>query len=211
MKTMKSKTRRNGGNGQARGPTWDIAQLYPEQGQWDGDEYLALPGNRLIEYSDGFLEFLPMPTSMHQWIVLFLWKSLEHFAGGWVGLGLALLAPLPIKLWAGKFREPDIAFMLTENKHRVLDEYWEGADLAMEIVSDDSEARKRDLVTKRGEYARARIGEYWIIEPKLKQITVLRLKGRAYEVHGVFKTGQKATSRLLPGFEVDVSAVFAGP
>ena len=183
----------------------------PDQGNWSVEEYLALSENRFIEYADDFLEFLPTPITMHQWIVLFLCESLQQHTMAWSGLGLALFGPLPIRLREGLFREPDIAFMLTEHKHRALDEYWEGADLAMEIVSDDPDARKRDLVTKRAEYARARIGEFWIIEPKLKQITVLRLKGKTYEVHGDFKTGQKATSRLLPGFGVDVDTVFAGP
>ena len=38
-----------------------------------------------------------------------------------------------------------------------------------------------------------------------------RLRGKKYEVHGQFKRGNHATSRLLPGFAVDFAAVFAGP
>jgi Uma2 family endonuclease len=213
MKTLKSKGRRTraASNGKALEPTWDIAMLFPQQGDWSVDEYLALPGNRLIELSDGFLEFLPIPTTMHQWIVLFLWESLKQFTGGWSGLGLALTAALRVRLWKDKFREPDVVFMLTKHKERAGDEFWDGADLAMEVVSGGSEDRKRDLVAKRAEYARARIAEYWIVDPKLQRITVLRLKGKVYEVHGVFKNGQTATSRLLPGFGVDVKTVFAGP
>src|SRR5262249_46086350 len=161
---------------------------------------LALPGNHLVEFSAGYLEVLPMPTTMHQWIVLYLWESLKRFTGDWSGLGLALAAPLRVRLWEDKFREPDVVFMLTKHRHRALDEYWDGADLVMEVVSGDPEDRKRDLITKRAEYARARIAEYWIVDPKLKQITVLRLKGKGYQVHGVFKNEQRATSRLLPGF-----------
>jgi uncharacterized protein YndB with AHSA1/START domain len=37
-------------------PTWDIAQLFPAQGHWDEDEYLALETNHLIEYTHGNLE-----------------------------------------------------------------------------------------------------------------------------------------------------------
>jgi hypothetical protein len=40
---------------------------------------------------------------------------------------------------------------------------------------------------------------------------VLRLKGKAYEVHGVFKNGATAASSLLDGFSVEVGDVFAGP
>ena len=43
------------------------------------------------------------------------------------------------------------------------------------MVSDGEENRKRDLVTKREEYAQASIPEYWIVDPALKTITVLQL------------------------------------
>jgi Uma2 family endonuclease len=192
-------------------PTWDVALLFPEQGNWSVEEYLALPGNRLLELCDGALEVLPMPTTLHQWITSFLWALLNRFTEGWSGLGLALPAPLRVRLWEGNFREPDIVFMLAKHKERALEEYWHGADLAMEVTRANPADRRRDLITKRAEYARARIAEYWIVDVKLKQITVLRLKGKTYEVHGLFKTGQTASSRLLPGFAVAVADVFAGP
>ena len=53
------------------------------------------------------------------------------------------------------------------------------------------------------------IPEYWIVDPELGQITVLTLDGQTYAVHGEFKRGEQATSKLLPGFSVDVAAAFA--
>ena len=85
------------------------------------------------------------------------------------------------------------------------DEYWEGADLVMEVVSSGDDDRRRDLKTKREEYAQAGISEYWIVDPVLEQITVLTLDGQTYVVHGEFKHGERATSKLLPGFGVDVT------
>ena len=58
-------------------PTWEVATLFPNQGQWSEEEYLALNTNRLVEYSDGCLEFLPMPTLSHQLIMLFLYEALK--------------------------------------------------------------------------------------------------------------------------------------
>lgn len=188
---------------------WEIAFLYPRQGDWTEEEYRALDarGNLLIELSDGCLEFLPMPTVFHQRIVEFLFLALRTFviAGA---LGEAKLAPLPIRLWAGKLREPDVMFFRSE---RLLDPhgYPSGADLAMEVVSEDSKDRKRDLDTKRQEYAAAGIPEYWIVDPQEQTITVLMLDAGVYHEHGVFRPGQKATSVVLGGFEVDVQDVFA--
>ena len=211
MKTLKKRSATTQSNGRAFNPRSEIARLFPEQGSCSVKEYLAYSGNRLVEFDDGFLEFLPMPTTTHNWIISFLLESLKDFSGGWSGLGLALFAGIRVRLWEKKFREPDVVFMLSKHKDRAHDEFWEGADLVMEVVSGDSHDRKRDLITKRSDYARARIPEYWIVDPKLNQVTVLRLKGKTYEVHGLFKNGQSATSRLLPGFSVSVDAVLAGP
>ena len=60
------------------------------------------------------------------------------------------------------------------------------------------------------EYARARISEYWIVDPQQAQITVLRLKGRKYAVYGRHGRGSRARSSLLKGFGVDVDAILSG-
>jgi Uma2 family endonuclease len=189
-------------------PAWEVAHLYPLQGQWSETEYFALPGNFLIDYEDGIIEVLPVPTIPHQVIVAFLFRLLADFVERHQ-LGMPLFAPARVRLWRGKFREPDVLFMLRAHADRVKREFWEGADLVMEIVSDDRKDRERDLVEKPLEYARARIPEYWIIDPKEASITVLKLKGRKYVVHGTFTPGQVATSALLGGFQVDVEAVLS--
>src|SRR5271155_499196 len=96
------------------GPTWEIAHLFPEQGQWSEEEYLGLDTNRLVEFSKGVLEFPPMPTTSHQLIVAYLYGLLASFVKAH-DLGMALLAALPVKLWRGKFREPDVVFMAREH------------------------------------------------------------------------------------------------
>jgi Uma2 family endonuclease len=189
-------------------PTWDIAYLFPTQGNWSEEDYLALDGNQLVEFSDGFLEVLPMPTTSHQLLVVYLYELLRAFTR-LRDLGTVLVAPLRVRLWRGKFREPDVVFMLKEHVSRIGDEFWKGADLAMEVVSGQPEDRRRDLVTKRREYARAGIAEYWIVEPDKERITVLRLVGKRYVVHGKFVRESEASSRLLTGFTVDVRAAFA--
>jgi Uma2 family endonuclease len=188
-------------------PAWEIALLFPRQGQWTEAEYLALDTNQMIELSDGCLEVLPMPTTLHQRIVCYLFEVLKAFviAGK---LGEVLLAPLPIRLWSGKFREPDIVFL---RPGRVPDprQQPQGADLTMEVVSEGEESRERDLETKREDYAKAGIPEYWIVDPQERRITVLVLDGQVYREHGVFGPGSQATSVLLPGFAVSVDAVLA--
>jgi Uma2 family endonuclease len=184
-----------------------VALLYPAQGDWTESEYLALDANRLIELSDGCLEFLPMPTLFHQLIAQFLFKLLDAFVSAH-STGFVAIAPLPVRLWPGQFREPDIVYLRRERVASLRSQP-QGADLAMEVVSEGAENRKRDLEIKRQEYAKASISEYWIVDPQEQRITVLTLDGQSYRVHGEFVPGLQATSVLLPGFIVDVEAVFA--
>jgi Uma2 family endonuclease len=190
-------------------PTWDVARLFPTQGNWSELDYIDLNTNHLVELSNGFVEFLPMPTMNHQLIALALYRLLESFVSA-NELGTVLAAAFKLRLWEEKYREPDVLFMKREHAERMSEQFWEGADLVMEVVSDGEEDRRRDLKIKREEYARAAIPEYWIVDPKLGRITVLTLDGPTYAVHGEFATGQQATSKLLPGFSVDVASVLAG-
>jgi Uma2 family endonuclease len=187
-------------------PAWDVARLFPDQGCWSEDDYLALDTNRLIEFSDGCVEFLPMPTLSHQLMVLFLYRALESFVAA-RGLGTVLVAAYKVKLWERKYREPDVIFVTNEHESWLGEQFSQGADLVIEIVSP--EGRQRDLEIKRQEYAQAGIAEYWIVDPQAQQITVLALEGSAYAVHGLYSRGDDAESRLLTEFKVNVTEVFS--
>jgi Uma2 family endonuclease len=189
-------------------PTWAVAHLFPPQGQWCEEEYLALNTNHLVELSAGFLEVLPLPTTSHQLLVAYLYGLLHAFVTS-RDLGTVLFAGLPVRLWRKTIREPDVVFMLKEHADRIGNRYWDRADLVMEVVSEGAENRERDLETKRREYARAGIPEYWIVDPQEERITVLRLAGKRYVVHGEFAKGAVASSHLLPSFTVDVTEALA--
>jgi len=189
-------------------PAWDIARLYPEQGQWEEGDYLALTEttNKLVELCDGRIEVLSMPTTAHQRIVSFLNQLLLLYLAN-NPIGEVLFAPLRVRLWEKTFREPDVVFMLKKHARRMGEDYWDGADLVMEVVSGSAEDRKRDLVTKRREYALAGIDEYWIVDPKESRITVLKRHGKKYLQLAEAQSGRRVTSSLLKGFGVDVDAV----
>jgi len=189
-------------------PAWDIARLFPDQGFWDEEDYLALDTNRLVEFTDGCVEVLPMPKPSHQRIVAFLFSLLNAFVTP-RKLGEVLFAPMPARLRAAKYREPDILLVLTEHSARKREKYWESPDLVIEVVSDDAESHRRDYEKKRDDYAEGGVTEYWIVDPQEQRITVLKLAGNKYEVHGEFGPDATATSCLLPGFEVSTRAVFA--
>lgn len=186
-------------------PAWDVALLFPSQGHWSVEDYLALDTNHFVEFTHGRIEVLPMPTEVHQFILVFLFDLLRAFVNR-KKLGTVLPAPLRVRLDPERYREPDVVFMLSAHANRRHNKHWDGADLVMEIVSEDD--RKRDLQDKRRDYARAGVPEYWIVDPQRREVTVLSLDGKHYRVHGIFKPGQQATSVLLKGFRASVKAVF---
>ncbi len=189
-------------------PAWEVARLFPPQGSWSEEEYLELPGSRLSEFDHGRVEVLDMPSETHQFLVLFLYEALASYVRqhrlGWV-----VVAPLPVKLWEGKLREPDVVFMRREHAARRHANYWLGADLVMEVMSPDDP--KRDKDTKRREYARAGIPEYWLVDMIEKSVTVFVLQedSEQYAARGVFGTGQRAESMELAGFGIAVDELFA--
>ncbi len=183
-------------------PGIDLAAL---QGRWTEEQYLLLTDqtNRLIEFTDGYIELLPMPTRKHQVILAFLYEAFLLFMrprGGKV-----LFAPLRVQVGPRKYREPDLLLLRDANDQRNQEAYWLGADLVAEIVSPDDP--DRDTVTKRADYALAGIPEYWIINPLDDTIMVLTLAGDAYTGYGTYRRGETASSALLPGFTVHVDTV----
>jgi Uma2 family endonuclease len=188
-------------------PAWDLAMMFPLQGGWTVDDYLALDTGLLVEYTDGFVRVLPMPNLLHQLIVKFLFRRLDDFVSRGA-LGEVLLAPLPVRLATNKFREPDLVF-LRPARIKTLKGQPDGADLVVEVVSEGDENRRRDYVEKRVEYAQAGIAEYWIVDPQARKITVLELRGDEYCEYGTFSAGETAASASLAGFAVPVDDVFA--
>jgi Uma2 family endonuclease len=190
-------------------PTWEMARFYPVQGDWSEEEYLALHTRQLIEFTDGYLEFLPMPTRLHRTLAQWLFLKLHPFVSE-RRLGEVHLAPLRVKMRPKKYREPDLVFLSKARVAQLKDmtEPPLGADLAVEVMSEGEENRVRDLQVKRHDYAEAGIPEYWIVDPEARTVTVLVLDGEEYFPRGVFGEGETAESGLLDGFAVDVTEWF---
>lgn len=186
-------------------PIWALARLFPPQGSWSSDEYLQLDAGRLVEFDSGNVEILELPSPEHQRLVLLIYRWLFAWSQQRSEPGEVLVAPLPIRLWSEKYREPDVVW-LQSSRSRV-GGYPDGADLVVEVTSPGVESRKRDLVIKVSEYARAAIEEYWIIEQEQRQVQVGRLVQGRYEFE-VFSESQVAISRLDPIRQISVSELF---
>lgn len=114
-----------------------------------------------LEWVNGKVVLLDTLTLEHECPRQFLRSLMDEYAR--LGdLGRVIGRPYNMKLGNGlPGRSPDILFVANANLARMQNEYLDGpADLVVEVIS--AESRRRDRVTKFGEYERAGVREYWM-------------------------------------------------
>jgi Uma2 family endonuclease len=185
----------------------DVLELLPAPGEWTELDYYPLSEQgRLVELSAGNIEVLPLPTDFHQLIILRLCLAIHTFVTP-KGLGQVRFAPLPVRLWSGKVREPDVIFLLAEHKDRI-GKYWGVPDLAVEVISEGTEHKDREV--KRREYAQAGVTEYWIVDQIALTVEVCRLTASGeYGPSIILDSNASLETPLIPGFSVNLAEIFA--
>jgi Uma2 family endonuclease len=100
-----------------------LLDLLPDQGAWSDEGYLWLTDhtNRLVEFTDGFVEVLPMPTDRHQSILEFLFLAFHGFLAPFGGK--VHLTALRLRLRPGQFPEPDLLLLLDAKDSRRQDHF----------------------------------------------------------------------------------------
>ena len=188
-------------------PRWvvELAQLWSPQGQWTEQDYFALPDtNRLIELSEGELVISLHPTHTHQRVVIKLAAAMHAFVEKHQ-LGTLQVAPLPVRLWPGKIREPDILFVAQEHNDRISEQFYGPPDLVVEVLSPGT--WRIDRREKMVEYAQAGISEYWLVDPDACTVEVYSLREGAYALLGQWRTGEKIRSKILVDLQLDVDDI----
>ncbi len=175
------------------------------------DEFMAWdPEVGRAEWVDGEVVLVSPASSDHQRIFAFLTALFNIFLGRHP-LGEMFSAPFVMRLAnRPSGREPDLLFVSNAHADRVKPTYLDGpADLAIEIVSPDSETR--DLVDKLNEYEAAKIPEYWVID-WIRQNAFFFLLGEDGRYHAT-PVGQDGfyRSQVLEGFRLRVDWLWRRP
>jgi len=120
------------------------------------------------EWVAGEVIILSPASKMHQSLNKFLTMSLGAFIEAY-DLGQLLFAPFLMKLSTRPSgREPDLIFISKTHLDRLRDTFLDGpADLVIEIVSPESQARDRG--EKFYEYEGAGVPEYWMLDQTRRQ------------------------------------------
>ena len=127
------------------------------------EDYLALPEDERVELIDGEFFDLESPTPAHQNVVGFIYRKLCDHIDKNNGRCRAFVAPLDVQLNREKntIVQPDVFVLCDKNKlenGRVV-----GApDFVIEVVSPSN--KLHDYEKKLGEYRRAGVREYWIVD-----------------------------------------------
>jgi Uma2 family endonuclease len=173
---------------------------------WTDEDYLLYSDRypRLTELSEGRLVILDVPTPAHQRVVKNVLKQLDAWAEP--RGGETLMAPMPVRLWPGKFREPDVMVYTAERRDRIGSQFGDPPDLVVEVQSPGT--ARIDSTEKREEYAQAGIPEYWTIAldpPRLEQCV---LQGGRYALRAALAPGDTVASASLPGLAIPLKAIF---
>lgn len=170
------------------------------------EDFLLLPDDgRRHEIIDGEHFASPSPETKHQAILVRLSFAIHAFLRrNPLGRGLP-----------GTARCGPLQYRYRRTGHLL---HFEGSrseniqgppDLVVEILSDAT--RKTDEIIKRKLYERFGVGEYWLIDPLLDTVKVLRRSEAVFvrvEELSMERSSGTLTTPLLPGFRVELSELF---
>jgi Uma2 family endonuclease len=181
---------------------WEVAMTL----KMTTDEYLAGPEAMVRrELVWGVVREPPSPFRKHQGVVtratvLLSEHVLDH------GLGQVYVSPLDVVFDRQKalVLQPDVMFVSRE-RSAILNDFVEGPpDLVAEVISEGSQ--HYDRVSKLEWYRNYHVREYWVIDPEVQEIEVIRLDIEPLQ-RNTYRGSDAIRSVVLPDFE-EIAAGF---
>lgn len=168
------------------------------------DEFLMIEDDgNFYELIDGVVTTSPSPSPRHQVITVLLVHMISEFLDqSRVG---AVFVETDVHLGQGPgggdlVDRPELVFIRAGRLPAMRDKLIGPPELVVEVVSRGS--RRFDTRTKRADYERFGVGEYWIVDPARESITFLRHDGtRFVEVQA---ENDRFESQAIPGFVLDL-------
>ena len=188
-----------------------MAALPAEETRYTFADALTWGEDERIEIIDGEAYMMAPPLRVHQKILRALFMQIANFLDG--KRCEVYPSPFAVRLFeengdrpedVDTMVEPDITVVCDPDK---LDKYGcRGApDMVIEILSPST--RRHDLAVKYRLYQRAGVREYWIVDPDVKTVQVLRLEDGLYNAADVYTAGAVPVG-LWEDFSIDLSQVF---
>ena len=171
------------------------------------DEFLLIPDDGYnYELIDGVVQKSPSPEPSHQSVAGEIFRQLANFLIDHpVG---RVWQELDVHLGRGPdggdlVYRPEVVFVRTERLKGMYRKLLGAPDLVVEVISHGS--RRMDTKTKRQDYERFGVKEYWIIDPEREEVLFLRLdQGRFVETPA---SGDQFVSQAAAGLALDLKLV----
>jgi Uma2 family endonuclease len=169
------------------------------------DQFCALiPDGQKADLIDGVIYVASPDSRRANRIASFVINLMQNYADAKDLGGEAYGGRFAFQLSDIDAPEPDAAYVTKRRLHLIAEGRMHGGpDVAVEVVTRDSE--HRDNVLKRRKFQEARVTEYWIIDAVKRKVQFLRL-GDDGQYHTVrLEKGRIFRSRVIPGFWLDVA------
>ena len=150
--------------------SWNT-HVYPRQGTYTIDDYLALPDDQRVELIDGVIYDMGAPTSWHQLIAGEIFFELRNYIKSNHGSCVPFIAPTDVQLDIDNrtMVQPDV--MVICQRDRVNYKRIFGApDLVIEVLSPSTKVK--DMLIKSAKYHNAGVQEYWMVDPGNETVSV---------------------------------------
>ena len=168
------------------------------------DEYLAIGETpERYELINGVVFMSPSPSFRHQRVLRHVLKQFETCADRLRGLEIAIDTDLA--LGEHTVYQPDIAVYAPGRLPTDAAKLEVAPDLAVEILSPSS--RPLDLVTKRDDYEKFGVGEYWVIDPI--PVTLRRWRREGDRLVETPVDALSVSCESVPGLALDLAKVRA--
>lgn len=141
-------------------------------------DYACIPGDgKRHEIIDGTHYMNPAPSIYHQQVAGRIYVQLFG-AIAEKGLGNVLSAPVDVQISEHDIVQPDLVVVLSANRIVTPSKIKGSPDHIIEILSPSTSDNDRTL--KRKLFERAKVPEYWIVDPQEHCVLQLELDGRKY-------------------------------
>jgi Uma2 family endonuclease len=161
-------------------------------------DYMRLPEGFPAELIDGVLVREPAPSGWHQGLVGAVFLELAAC------VGRRRVVPSPIDVFVDEHNvlQPDVAVLPKDAPIGARTTAIAIPILVVEVLSPST--ARRDRRQKTAIYLRAGVREVWLVDPATKSTDIVTSAGATH-----FATGATPRSDAVPGFALDLGALFA--
>ena len=176
------------------------------------EDFVRIPDDgKRHEIIDGVHYVTPSPVRRHQQLLGRLHLAIGSFLEQKPEIGQVYLSPLDTVFSPWDVVEPDLVFVAADQLDILTEPNIQGAPaLVVEILSPST--RSRDKGIKRQLFDRGGVREYWLVDPKGRDVTIYRrMADGGFPKVAQLSAADEATleTPLLPRFSLSVAKLFA--